>query len=168
MLRCPARRGRDASALFLRGHRLFPGSASPDNQKPRRDERSESFPDSAQYCSTCTHAISTSPQGGIHGCPGIPLRRSARSCCGRRWPHRFGLRRFAPTLGLAPALAHWSPAPLPVSLSLHSGEISWVHPASFPTAASGNTSGASVNLVAAQPRSVELRVNNGRPLPAGE
>jgi hypothetical protein len=62
-----------------------------------------------------------------------PLPTGLPAC---RWPHRFGLRRSAPTLGLGPVLAHWSPVRhLRSLLAIHSVEVSWVHPALLPNRA---------------------------------
>src|SRR3989442_1976421 len=54
-----------------------------------------------------------------------------------RWPHRFGLRRFAPTLGLGPALAllFTRCAASGLFSAIHLGEISWVHPPLLPNRA---------------------------------
>ena len=55
-----------------------------------------------------------------------------------RWPHRFGLRRFAPTLGLGPVLALFVHPVRHLSGHLSAtnpGEISWVHPALLPNRA---------------------------------
>ena len=70
--------------------------------------------------------------GTMHALTSLPTGLPA---C--RWPHRFGLRRFAPTFGLGPVLALFGhPVRHLRDLSaIHSGEISWVHPALLPNRA---------------------------------
>ena len=55
-----------------------------------------------------------------------PLPTRLPAC---RWPHRFGLRRSAPTLGLGPVLAHWFTrcAISGVFSATNMEEVSWVH-----------------------------------------
>ena len=63
-----------------------------------------------------------------------PLPTGLPAC---RWPHRFGLRRSAPTLGLGPVLALFGhPVRHLRDLSaVHPGEVSWVRPSLLPNRA---------------------------------
>ena len=68
-----------------------------------------------------------------------PLPAGLPAC---RWPHRFGLRRSTPMLGLGPVLAHWSPVRhLRYLLAIHSVEVSWVLPALLPNRAARHNLG---------------------------
>jgi len=80
-----------------------------------------------------------------------PLPTRLPAC---RWPHRFGLRRSAPTLGLGPVLALLfircaSSGPFS---AIHSGEVSWVHPALLPNRAIRQNLGGVRHGVAPSPR----------------
>jgi hypothetical protein len=70
--------------------------------------------------------------GTMHALTSLPTGLPA---C--RWSHRFGLRRFAPTLGLGSVLAllFTRCATSGRFSTIHLGEISWVHPTLLPNRA---------------------------------
>src|SRR6266446_2982036 len=79
-----------------------------------------SFAFSSSFCRPVLHPQRFGTMDAL-----TPLPTGLPACA---WPHRFGLRRFAPTLGLGPALAHWSPVRhLRHVPAIHLREVSWVH-----------------------------------------
>lgn len=105
-----------------------------------------SFAFSSSFCQPVLHRQGFGTMDAL-----TPLPAGLPAC---RWPHRFGLRRFAPTLGLSPASA-----PLFTRCAtsghvsaIHSGEVSWVHPALLPNRAIRQNLGGVRHGLAPSPR----------------